>query len=73
MIHTEEYPFKAGDIVASVNSGAKGVVRSVGQFGHQITALVTWFDTRESSHIEIGQLKKTLRGIDGGKDKDPDT
>lgn len=65
-----KYPFEPGDIVVSVNSGAKGVVRSVGQFGHMVTALVTWFDDSTSSHIDIKQLKKTLRGINGGKDPD---
>ena len=65
-----DYPFQKGDIVASINSGRKGVVLSVGQFGTSVTALVTWFDDGKSDHVEVSQLKKTLRGIDGGKDPD---
>ena len=65
-----DYPFQPGDIVASTQSGAKGVVRSVGKFGHIVTALVTWFADSTSSHMDVKLLKKTLRGIDGGKDPD---
>lgn len=65
-----DYPFQKGDIVASKASGRKGVVMSVGQFGPVVTALVTWFDDQKSDHIPVDDLKKTLRGIDGGKDPD---
>ena len=70
MTKTQEYPFAKGDIVELKGTGRKGVVMSVGQFGHQITALVRWFDKEAYDHIEVGKLKKTLRGIDGGKDHD---
>ena len=70
MTKTQEYPFAKADIVAMKTTGRKGVVMSVGQFGHQITALVRWFDADAHDHVPVGQLKKTLRGIDGGKDHD---
>lgn len=69
----EKHPFAPGDIVASKNSGLKGVVRSVGQVGQHICAMVTWFDTKQSSFIPLRDIRKTLRGIDGGKERDPDT
>ena len=65
-----EYPFDKGDIVAMIPSGRKGVVLSVGKFGAAVTALVTWFDDGQSDHVDVAHLKKTLRGIDGGKDPD---
>lgn len=65
-----KYPFAKGDIVATKTSGRKGVVMSVGQMGADITAIVTWFDDKSHSDVPIAQLKKTLRGIDGGKDPD---
>ena len=65
-----KYPFEKGDIVAYTASGRKGVVMSVGQFGDQITALVRWFDADAHDHVPVDRLKKTLRGIDGGKDPD---
>jgi hypothetical protein len=70
MAKTQKYPFAKGDIVAMKTTGRKGVAMSVGQFGHQIAALVCWFDKDGHDFIEVGKLKKTLRGIDGGRDPD---
>lgn len=65
-----KHPFDKGDIVGTIATGRKGVVRSVGQMGHDVTALVTWFDDGTSEHVSVTRLKKTLRGIDGGRDPD---
>lgn len=67
-----KYPFAKGDIVRRFSTRRCAVVMSVGQFGKDITALVTWLDDGTHEHIPIQQLKKTLRPIEGGK-ADPDT
>jgi hypothetical protein len=67
MSDTKKYPFAKGDIVASKQTDRKGVVLSVGQIGHSVTALVTWFDTELAEHVDVNRLKKSLRPIDGGK------
>ena len=63
-----EYPFNPGDIVENINTRRKGVVRSVGKMGDEVTALVTDIETGESGHFVLRSLKKTLRAIDGGKE-----
>ncbi len=65
-----KYPFQPGDIVQTISTGRKGVIHTVGQFGHDTTALVRWFDDGTSEHVSITRLKKTLRGIDVGRDLD---
>lgn len=65
-----KYPFSPGDIVATKAANHRGVVRSVGPFGAEVRAAVTWFDTKETEFVAVGLLKKSLRPIDGGKDPD---